>query len=80
MTDAKIRRSLTERLGKKTTILISHRATTLMQADFIIVLDEGKIVEQGTHAELMKKGGMYSRVVKLQSSLSEDVEGEVTGK
>lgn len=78
VTDAKIRRSLTERLGKKTTILISHRATTLMQADFIIVLDEGKIVEQGTHEELMKKGGMYSRVVKLQSSLSEDVEGEVT--
>lgn len=80
VTDAKIRLSLTERLGKKTTILISHRATTLMQADFIIVLDEGKIVEQGTHEELMKKGGMYSRVVKLQSSLSEDVEGEVTSK
>jgi len=80
VTDAKIREALTERLGRKTTILISHRATTLMEADFIIVLDEGKIVEQGTHQELMKKGGMYSRVVSLQSSLSEDVEGEVTGK
>ena len=80
VTDAKIRLSLAERLGKKTTILISHRATTLMHADFILVLDEGKIVEQGTHEELMKKGGMYSRVVKLQSSLSEDVEGEVTGQ
>ncbi|HWQ50484.1 MAG TPA: ABC transporter ATP-binding protein [Terriglobales bacterium] len=77
-TDAKIREALSSRLGKKTTILISHRATTLMQADYIIVLDGGRIVERGTHAELMKMGGMYSRVVALQNSLEEDVTGEVT--
>ncbi|HWP80506.1 MAG TPA: ABC transporter ATP-binding protein [Candidatus Acidoferrum sp.] len=79
-TDAKIREALSSRLGKKTTILISHRATTLMQADYIIVLDGGRIVERGTHAELMKMSGMYSRVVALQNSLEEDVTGEVTAR
>ncbi len=78
-TDAKIRAALAARLGRKTTILISHRATTLMQADCIIVLDAGKIVERGTHEELMEAGGMYSRVVNIQNKLEEDVESEVTG-
>ena len=79
-TDIKIRRALSENANTATKILISHRATTLMQADFIIVLDGGRIIERGTHAELMALGGMYCRVCNLQSRIEDDVTSEVLGK
>ncbi|MBR6395872.1 MAG: ABC transporter ATP-binding protein, partial [Lachnospiraceae bacterium] len=52
-TDAKIREALKENLGESTVILISHRITTLMQADCILVLDDGKVAELGSHEELL---------------------------
>lgn len=66
-TDAKIRASLVENLHDTTTILIAHRITTLMEADEIIVLDEGKIVQRGTHAQLLAEPGMYRDVYQLQT-------------
>ncbi len=66
-TDARIRESLRSSTANSTVILISHRINTLMQADKIIVLDEGRIVEEGSHGELMAKGGLYSRVCAIQS-------------
>ena len=73
-TDTKIRTALRETLDNATVILVSHRITTLMQADKILVLENGKITEQGTHAELVKNGGLYSKVYKLQSKLDSDGE------
>ena len=71
-TDARIRHALSESLGDSTVILISHRITTLMQADTIMVLDKGKIVEMGTPDELLEKGGIYKKIYDMQLSLSED--------
>jgi ATP-binding cassette subfamily B protein len=53
--------------AKKTVIIISHRFSTVRNADRIIVLDEGKIVEEGTHAELMKNNGPYAKAFLLQA-------------
>lgn len=70
-TDAKIRHALKERMGEATVILISHRITTLMQADQILVLNDGKVEAIGTHAELIQKPGMYQDIYNIQMSNSD---------
>ncbi len=75
-TDAKIRAALKETLGSATVFLISHRISTLMEADKIIVLDRGRIAEMGDHASLMQhEGGIYRRIAEIQTG-SEDEENE----
>ena len=66
-TDAKIQAALRENTGGATVILISHRVSTLMHADQILVLDGGRQAEMGDHKSLLEQGGIYSRVYKLQS-------------
>lgn len=70
-TDARIRASLEAKFGTAGIILISHRITTLSKADLIIVLDKGRIAEQGSPAELYEKGGIYRRVCDIQSGYVE---------
>ena len=65
-TDAKIRHELKEKMGSATTILISHRITTLMQADQILVLDNGKVADIGTHEELIARKGIYQDIYQIQ--------------
>ena len=65
-TDAKIRAALDMHVGRATTIIISHRITTLMHADHIIVLSHGKVAEEGTHEELLEKSGLYRRIYDIQ--------------
>ena len=71
-TDNKIRRAISERFGKATVILISHRVSTVSAADQIIVLDGGRISECGTHDELKERGGIYQRIYELQNMREED--------
>ena len=58
-TEAQIQQAIENLMGHQTIIVIAHRLTTIMKADSIIVLKDGKIAEQGNHAELMEKGGIY---------------------
>ena len=72
-TDAKIRSSLKKRKGSSTTILISHRITTLMESDRILVLDKGRVSDTGSHEELIKRDGIYKDIFNAQMNLSEDL-------
>ncbi|MBP3879840.1 MAG: ATP-binding cassette domain-containing protein, partial [Lachnospiraceae bacterium] len=67
-TDMKIRHAIRENTGESTVILIAHRITTIMNADHIIVLDQGRIREQGTHEELLAKDGLYRKIYNLQTA------------
>lgn len=71
-TDARIRGALKSELKDSTVFLISHRVTTVMHADNIIVLENGKIAEEGTHRELMDKNGIYRRIYDLQMTVTEE--------
>lgn len=70
-TDAKIRRAIAQRFGKATVILVSHRITTLSAADKIIVLDKGRVAEEGNHEELKCCGGIYQKIYEAQSGTGE---------
>ena len=67
-TDARIRSALAAGTGDSTVILIAHRITTVMRADRIYVMDDGRIAESGTHEELLAFGGIYKRIYDLQIS------------
>jgi ATP-binding cassette subfamily B protein len=66
-TDARIRDALRERNADTTTILVAHRITTLMNADQIVVMDRGRILESGTHEELLALGGVYRKIYDIQT-------------
>lgn len=67
-TDALIRKALSEHMKNAAVILISHRITTLMGADRIMVLNHGRIEEMGTHHELIRNGGLYQKIYEIQMS------------
>ncbi|MCH5142807.1 MAG: ABC transporter ATP-binding protein [Clostridiales bacterium] len=72
-TDAEIRKNLSAEWQGATVIIISHRVTTVMNADNIIVMEDGKISESGTNSELLEKDGVYRRIYDMQMSLSEEI-------
>lgn len=76
-TDIKIRKALSEHMKESTVILISHRITTLMGADQILVLNRGCIEEIGTHHELITSGGLYQQIYEIQMSQDDREKVEV---
>jgi ABC-type multidrug transport system fused ATPase/permease subunit len=66
--------SALERLqAGRSTLIIAHRLSTVQRADRLVVLDQGRIVEEGTHAELLRQGGIYARLFQMQFRDDEDV-------
>ena len=61
-----VQKALDEAMEGRTTLVIAHRLATVLKADRIVVMDEGRVVEEGRHAELVAKGGLYARLAALQ--------------
>jgi len=66
--EARIHEALSQMPRFMTILLIAHRLSTVRHADWIYVLEKGRIVEEGTHQELLAKGGLYSRLYRLQAT------------
>jgi subfamily B ATP-binding cassette protein MsbA len=62
-----VQQALTRMLKGRTSVVIAHRLSTIQNADKIIVIDEGRIAEQGTHTELIARGGIYAKLIEMQS-------------
>ncbi|MFO7664601.1 MAG: ABC transporter ATP-binding protein, partial [Chloroflexota bacterium] len=72
-TEATIREALDELIPGRTTFIIAHRVQSVMNADLILVLEKGRIVQSGTHEELLEEGGMYRRIYELQSQIEDEL-------
>jgi len=71
-TEASIQEAMDRLVHGRTTIAIAHRLSTLRNADRLVVLDQGAIIEQGTHAELMVRDGTYANLVKIQADFTRE--------
>ena len=76
-TESLILNALQERRGRATTLVIAHRLSTLAHADRVIVLDHGKIIQTGTHAELSTQEGLYRRLWLIQTNVETDFKTEL---
>jgi ATP-binding cassette subfamily B protein len=76
-TEATIRDALEELMPGRTTFIIAHRVQTVMYADLILVLDKGRIVQAGTHDELLTQEGTYRRIYDLQSQIEDELQEDL---
>ena len=79
-TESEIRDALQRLMLGRTTFIIAHRIQSVMAADLILVLDQGRIVQQGTHAELLAQPGMYRRIYEIQTRIESELETELSGE
>ncbi|MBP8864212.1 MAG: ABC transporter ATP-binding protein [Anaerolineae bacterium] len=76
-TEIQIEAALERLMENRTTFVIAHRIQTVMQADWILVLDRGRVVQQGVHEDLIKEEGLYRQIYQIQARIEEEVEREV---
>ncbi|NUQ84921.1 MAG: ABC transporter ATP-binding protein [Anaerolineales bacterium] len=77
-TEAEIRGALNELMKERTTFIIAHRIQSVMNADLILVLDKGEVVQMGTHEELVsQRDGMYRRIYDIQTKIDAELEKEI---
>jgi len=71
VSEAQVRGALDALMRERTTIVIAHRLSTVRSADFLVVLDRGRVVETGSHAELVTRNGLYARLIRRQLGMRE---------
>lgn len=76
-TEAQIRAALSRLMEDRTTFIVAHRIQTVMQADLILVLDKGRVVQSGVHADLIRQEGLYRQIYEIQSRIEDEVRQEV---
>jgi len=69
--ESKVQKALDRAMSGRTTLVIAHRLATIVNADQILVLDQGQVVDRGTHQELLTNGGLYAKLASMQFGLSE---------
>jgi ATP-binding cassette subfamily B protein len=77
-TESEIRDALQNLMKNRTTFIIAHRIQSIMNADIILVLKDGKIVQRGKHAELAAQNGIYKEIFELQTSIEAELEKEIS--
>jgi ATP-binding cassette subfamily B protein len=77
-TESEIREALERTSGKRTTFIIAHRIQSVMIADLILVMDKGRIVQRGTHEQLMLEDGIYRRTYDMQARIETELESELS--
>jgi ATP-binding cassette subfamily B protein len=76
-TEAEIRQALDNLMKNRTTFIIAHRIQSVMSADWIIILDKGRIAQQGTHAQLLEEEGIYRQIYDIQTRIEVELEEEI---
>jgi ATP-binding cassette subfamily B protein len=76
-TEAEIREALDRLMASRTTFLIAHRIQSVMNADLILVLENGRIIQRGTHDTLVNEPGTYQRIYNLQSQIEDELEADL---
>jgi len=76
-TEASIRAALHDLMATRTTFVIAHRIQSVMEADLILVLDNGRIIQRGTHTELLSQPGTYQQIYNLQARIEAELEKEI---
>ncbi len=77
-TEEQIQQALNVLIPGRTTFIIAHRIQTVMNADLILVLDKGRVIQAGTHAELLRQEGLYRDIYDIQSRIEEEIVEEVS--
>jgi ATP-binding cassette, subfamily B, bacterial len=77
-TEAEIREALENLMENRTTFIIAHRIQSLMNADIILVMDKGRIVQRGKHEDLLLEEGTYAKIYEIQTSIEAELEKEIT--
>ncbi len=79
-TEAEIRQALNRLMENRTTFIIAHRIQSVMNADLILVMDKGEIVQMGRHLDLVAQDGMYRQIYDIQTRIDEELETEIAYK
>jgi len=78
-TEAEIREALQNLMVGRTTFIIAHRIQSIMDADLILVMDQGRICQMGRHDELIQQDGIYTQIFNIQTSIQDELEKEIAG-
>jgi ATP-binding cassette subfamily B protein len=76
-TEAAIRSALRRLMQGRTSLIIAHRITSVMDADLILVLSQGRIIQRGTHESLMREEGLYRRIYEAQTRIEQELQAEI---